>query len=58
MILIKLTIKAYIYVEVKLICMNRLSSLDHCDHGFESQLGMDVWCVYVFILCVWCPVFR
>jgi hypothetical protein len=20
--------------------------------------GMDVWCVYVFILCLCCPVFR
>jgi hypothetical protein len=26
--------------------------------GSNSTQGMDVWCVYVFILCLCCPVFR
>jgi hypothetical protein len=26
--------------------------------GSNPTQGMDVWCVYVFILCLYCPVFR
>jgi hypothetical protein len=26
--------------------------------GSNLTQGMDVWCVYVFILCLCCPVFR
>jgi hypothetical protein len=26
--------------------------------GSNPTQGMDVWCVYVFILCLCCPVFR
>jgi hypothetical protein len=26
--------------------------------GSNPTQGMDVWCVYAFILCLCCPVFR
>jgi hypothetical protein len=26
--------------------------------GWNPNQGMGVWCVYVFILCLRCPVFR
>jgi hypothetical protein len=26
--------------------------------GSNPTQGMDVWCVYVFILCLYCPGFR